>query len=442
MTGRRRPVRSNYGRWRYALVVLLTLIAVFYLSGWLYTVAQTGSEVLALYFFAWLVQFFFTPAVDAMARRGVPRLLAVSLVYLALGLAAFILLAVTIPALYNQGERLARELANPRTYQGISQSTRSIELFVEAHFHVSHSQVQKFTQEYSVSLQHGAFTAGSKLNQFINSHLNDVGIGSGAAVFLNLLGALNVFLLDTAIVLILAFYMMLDGHKLVRQALAYFPPAVDEVMESVHLTINRKFGGYLRGQVLIALSFGFLVYLISLGFNLRYPLPVAASAAVLMLIPLVGAFLSIAPPLIAYVLVHVADATFPVIPFVLLFFFLAVVQHIVINLLAPRVMGSVMNMHPLVVMLGLLLGTKLAGFWGAIFGVPVLGVLLDTVDHIYRYVMERRYGFRLEPPEDERDAQLPRTWPVRRFPQRAVLGWRAPRRDRLPAARRRARRRP
>jgi hypothetical protein len=67
-------------------------------------------------------------------------------------------------------------------------------------------------------------------------------------------------------------------------------------------------------------------------------------------------------------------------------------------------MGTAMDMHPLLVMLGLLLGAKLAGIWGAIFGVPVFGVILDTTDLIYRRVMERRYGFH-PPSRAEMDAE-------------------------------------
>jgi predicted lipid-binding transport protein (Tim44 family) len=82
-----------------------------------------------------------------------------------------------------------------------------------------------------------------------------------------------------------------------------------------------------------------------------------------------------------------------VVGLIALLFVLGAVQHVVINVMAPRVMGTAMDMHPLLVMLGLLLGAKLAGIWGAIFGVPVFGVILDTTDLIYRRVMERRYGF-------------------------------------------------
>jgi predicted PurR-regulated permease PerM len=384
----------NFRRWLYALVVLLVIIAALYLSGWVFRVAQAGSDILALYFFAWLVQFFFTPVVDFLARRGVPRLLAVSYVYVVVGLAAVVLLIAAVPPLYSQAQHLAGTLGNKHTYTAISTAAQGIEKLVEQKLHVPPSTIQEFTKNYGVSLQNGAFKAGAKLQQLLSSHLTPSNLSTSATTFLSFLGTLNTLLLNVVIVLILAFYMMLDGHKLVRQVLAYFPPAVDEVMEEIHLIINRKFGGYLRGQVILALSYGLLTYLIAVGFGLSYSVLLAVMAAVLMLIPFIGAFAAIVPPLVAFVLMHLATTTaFPVLRFALLFVFLVVAQHIVINLLAPRVMSSAMGMHPLLVLLGLLLGAKLGGLWGAIFGVPVLGVALDTVDVIYRRVMRHRSGF-------------------------------------------------
>lgn len=395
---------NNYARWLYTLVVLLTIIAILYLSGWIFGVLRVGSTIVALYFFAWLLQFFLTPLVDFMARYGVPRVLAVSAVYLAITVLVVLALVVSLPAVYNQGTHLANALANPKTYKVISTMTTAIEKILEQRFHIPPHQIADFTRKYSVSLQNGAFKAGTQLQQLIKGHLTPGNLSNSATAFLNFLGTLNTLFLDFVIVLILAFYMTLDGHKLVRRALAYFPPAVGEVMESVHLIVNRKFGGYLRSQVILAISYGLLTYLVAIGFHLHYVIFIAAFAAVMMLIPFIGAFAAVLPALIGFVLDHAADASFPWLSFLLLLLFLGATQHLVINVFAPRVMSSTVGMHPLLVMLGLLLGAEIAGLWGAIFGVPIFGVLMDTIDLIYRRVMERRYHF--HPPAPDEFAKL------------------------------------
>lgn len=384
---------AHFWRWLFVLIILLTVIATAYVTTWLYDVLSSGGTILALYFSAWLLQFFCTPVVDWLARHGLSRVLAVSCVYLALGVGLVLILITTLPAAIAQGSRLASTLGQRQTYTVISHAAQDVETFVENHFHVPHSQVQEFTRNYSVNLQNGAFKAGTKLQEIINSQLTSRDLNSSATAFLALLNTVNALLLNLVIVAILAFYMMLDGHRLVRQALAYFPPAVSEVIDAIHIIITAKFGGYLRGQIILSFTYGLLTYVIALGFDLHYPIYIGAFAMVMMLIPFIGTIAAIVPPLLAFVLAHLADPSFPLFGLVLLFFVLAAVQHVVINLMAPRVMGNVMGMHPLLVLLGLLLGAQIGGLWGAIFGVPVFGAILESIDLIYRRVMERRYGF-------------------------------------------------
>lgn len=390
-------VQDNYRRWLYALVVLFTIIGGLYLSNWAYGVLRAGSSILALYFMAWLLQFFLTPLVDFLTRRHVPRIIAVSYVYLMLALVVVIALVSVTPVIYGQGQRLARELAKPETYMVIQNTALGIEKFLEQHLGVRHQDISAFTKSYSVNFKNGALNAGKSIRDIIQGYLNFSNIGRSATTFFSFIGTINAIFLNLVIVLILAFYMTLDGHKLMHRVMAYFPPAVGEVMESVNGIINRKFGGYLRGQVILASSYGLLTYLIAQGFGLPYPIFIAAFAAVMMLIPFVGTFAAIVPPILAYVLMHLTTATFSPLGFLLLLVFLFGSQQIVLNVLAPRVMSSAVGMHPLLVVLGLLLGVKLAGIWGAIFGVPIFGVVAETADLIYRRVMERRFGFR--PPD-------------------------------------------
>jgi len=381
----------NYTRWLYALVVLLTIIAALYLSSWVYGALHAVGNILALYFTAWLLQFFFTPIVDFLERRGVRRPLGVSFVYLVfLAVLGFTLVPATLAAA-NQAQQLARQVGRPQTYDFIVSTTQAFEKFLREHG-VQQKAIADFTRNYSidVNLKTGAAKAGREIQGIILNRLNASNLRDNVTTFLAFLNSISNLLLNFVIVLLLSFYMTLDGHKLARRGLSYFPSSVGEALGSVNLILNRKFGGYLRGQFILAASYGVLTYIIARGFGLQYDGFIGVFAAVMMLIPFIGAFAAVVPPLVGFALAHVSD--FPVGTFLLLLLFLIISQQIVLNLLAPRVLGSAVGMHPLLVVLGLLLGAKVAGLWGAIFGVPIFAVMLDTVDLFYRRIMDRR-GF-------------------------------------------------
>jgi len=391
--GKHLAVNDNYSRWLFALIVLLTVIAGVYILDWIYGALQAIGSILALYFTAWLVQFFLTPVVDLITRLKVPRVAAVGVVYLAL-IALIVLALVPIGVnMFQQGKNLVTTLAQPGTYDFITRTATNFENLLRQHGGVSQKDIADFTQQWSVSLQKGAVKGGHDLNDFVNRNFNAATLGSSVPVFVGFLSKASTLLLDTIIVLLLSFYMTLDGHKLVHRVLAYFPPAVGEGMESFHMIVNRKFGGYLRGQVILAASYGLLTYIIAFNFGLQsYAVFIAIFAGVMMLIPFIGTFAAVIPPIIGFLLVHASN--FQTGYFILLILFLFGSQQVVLNVLAPRVLSTAVGMHPLLVVLGVLLGTKLAGPWGAIFGVPVFGVILDTVDLVYRRVMDHRYGFR------------------------------------------------
>jgi predicted PurR-regulated permease PerM len=182
---------------------------------------------------------------------------------------------------------------------------------------------------------------------------------------------------------------------------------VAEVLQSVFAIVNRKFGGYLRGQLILAVCYGVLTFVITWVFGLTYGAFIAVFAAVMMLVPFVGTYAAIIPPIIGFILLHIPDPSFPFGSFGLLLLLLILSQQLVINVLSPRVMGSALGMHPILVVLGLLLGVKVAGLWGAIFGVPVFGVLTETADLVYRRVVERRFGFHPPGPADRHDGAAP-----------------------------------
>jgi predicted PurR-regulated permease PerM len=398
---------SSFRRWLFALVVLLVIIATIYVAGWAYGVLRDNSNIVALFFTAWLLQFFLSPVVDFLTRRNLPRLLAVAYVYLVLALAVVILFVALIPGIYTQATRLVDTLTHQSTQDqissAISHTTQTIQRFLVDQLHVSKEDVNNFTKQYSFSVRNGVISAGKSLQKLALQFLAPGNILVGASNVVNVFNALSSALINFVVVLVLAFYMTLDGPRLMRQFLGYFPPVVGQTMGQVSAIVNRKFAGYLRGQIILATVYGFLTYLVALKFDLSYPLLIGVFAAVMMLIPFIGTFIAIVPPLLVYIVTH----PFHLPTFVILFVLLVASQQVVLQFLAPRVMGTAVGMHPLLVVLGLLLGIKVAGLWGAIFGVPVFGVVVDTVDLIYRRFMAQRYGFYPHATRDGDDAAGP-----------------------------------
>jgi hypothetical protein len=87
-----------------------------------------------------------------------------------------------------------------------------------------------------------------------------------------------------------------------------------------------------------------------------------------MLIPFFGPPLALLPPILA-------TAVFSPGWFLIVAPALLVIQTVLVNYLQPRLMREALGMHPILVLVGLLVGAQVAGLWGALFGIPVFAVL-------------------------------------------------------------------
>jgi hypothetical protein len=106
------------------------------------------------------------------------------------------------------------------------------------------------------------------------------------------------------------------------------------------------------------------------AFNLDYVLVASIVAGLAMVVPLVGGLLAIVPPvLVALVTPRAADKWW------ILLIILVVVQAVMIQVVSPRIMSQAIGMHPLFTVAALLIGLQVAGPWGALFGIPVAGVI-------------------------------------------------------------------
>ena len=157
-------------------------------------------------------------------------------------------------------------------------------------------------------------------------------------------------------------------------------------------------GGYLRGQLVMAATIGAIAGLGCWLLGLPYALVLGVLAGLFELVPMFGPILSAVPAVLVALFLP-----FPTVLWVALFFF--AVQQVESNILGPRITGHAVGLHPLGALFALLAGLQLAGVLGALFAVPVAGILWVLVAAAYR-------GGVAEPPPFSR-YRRPATTPTR-----------------------------
>ena len=178
------------------------------------------------------------------------------------------------------------------------------------------------------------------------------------------LGAVGNLLL----VVVLSLYMVADRDRITAFMFWLVPTNYRAQAEVLEEAVSRSFGGFIRGQVITGLAFAAISFLASVAFGLDFVPVTTAVAGVLMAIPFFGPFVAWAPPVLVAMFTK-SDALLPV------GIVVAIGWLVVMNWLQPRIMATSLRIHPIVVLGSVLVGLKIAGIPGAIFGIPIAAVI-------------------------------------------------------------------
>jgi len=176
---------------------------------------------------------------------------------------------------------------------------------------------------------------------------------------------------------IFLFYIMKDAEKLKSGFYSAFSPWVAEHTRNIISIIERVLGRYIRAQLLLGFFVAYLCLVGLLILRIDFAPALAAFAGVTELIPILGPWIGGA----AAVIVTLAVAPGKAIWVALLFLIVQLVEN---SLLVPRIQGGYLRIHPALLVVLLVLGAYIAGFWGIILAAP----LTATIVEIYRYVRQ------------------------------------------------------
>jgi len=192
------------------------------------------------------------------------------------------------------------------------------------------------------------------------------------------------FFLDLFLVLIISFYFIIDREKINKEFYNLTPKKWHQHMSFIQELIDSTFASFIRVQLVFALLSGIGTWIVLRIFNNDFAASTALLSGILTIIPLVGPVLAIIPPLLIPLLTNTTQAIF-------IFLALVIMQQIIFNVIGPKLLSRAFKLHPVIVLLSFLIGYKLAGGFGAIFAVPVLGILVVVIHEISHHFINQNH---------------------------------------------------
>jgi predicted PurR-regulated permease PerM len=141
--------------------------------------------------------------------------------------------------------------------------------------------------------------------------------------------------------------------------------------------MDKIIGGFIRSQIILSLIVMVLTFFVLVAFKIKFPIVIAFINGVANIIPYFGPIIGLFPAFIAALSESSNKAILIGITFIVL-------QEIESSIIAPKVMGESIGMHPVFVMIVLLIGGKFFGALGLIFSIPVGGVIKVTWNYLIR----------------------------------------------------------
>ncbi len=341
--------KMGIGAWSIVGVLALLWVGIWILGRAEILIAPVVLSVALIYVL--------NPIVNRLATRGVPRLLGGFIAFLVLIGVIVLIGFLVVPSVREQATSFTNDL--PSLYEN---TTEQIEILLD---NFGFSNVTLPTYEEAQSF----LDDPENQDRFISAITERLG-----AVTSGILEAILVFFIAPVI----AFYVLIDLPRIREESEELIPQGNREEVIHVSRNLGHAVGGFLRGQVFVAIIVGVLT---SVGFaliGLKFWLIIGMTAGFLNIIPFVGPWVGGGLGFI----VGLVDGDLSKALLAALVAF--IVQQIDNNFVSPTVLRATVRLHPAVVILVLLLGGAVGGLWGVLLAVPVTASVKIIAGHLWR----------------------------------------------------------
>ncbi len=192
-----------------------------------------------------------------------------------------------------------------------------------------------------------------------------------------LLHSLFTLLLNMVLVTTLSIYLLFEGKSISNWLRHRTPLSQRERIAFLIQTVERSVGGYIRGTLVINAVTGLLIGIGVHLLGVPYPFLLAVLTFFLSFIPIVGGFIILA----VSVLFALPEGWVTILLVAIL---LIVLQGVLIGqIIGPRILGQAVGLHPIIAICALLVGGGLFGLLGALFAVPIAGIVQTCLQALW-----------------------------------------------------------
>lgn len=341
--------------WIKRLVLVLVILAAAFS---LYVI----RNALIPLFVSMLIAYLLTPLADFLENRGLGRILAISLTFVLFFTLLFLIALYLIPIINNELKGFTAGM--PRYLGTVNQEILDL---------------QERIASYLPSVRE--VDLGGRVQRVILERLQTL------PTFV-----INIFSVFPLLILVplISFFFLKDGKRIKRGFFNSLPNRYFETVYGLLYEIDRKIGSYIRGQLLRSTIIGCLTFLGLRLFGLKYSLLLGIFAGLMNLIPYAGPLIGAIPAVVLAALNQAGEQAllshlsfFPLVVHII--FVYLVVQTLDAVWIAPYILGWSVDIHPLGIVLLLLFGNQLFGWWGIILAVPVASIFQLIFQAVYSH---------------------------------------------------------
>jgi predicted PurR-regulated permease PerM len=226
-----------------------------------------------------------------------------------------------------------------------------------------------------------------ELRDDISDSGSDQSIGESISLAREVAGSIFDAVLLTILAPIVAFYLLVDLPHVAASADSLVPEGAKDQVHLVSRRLNRAIGGFFRGQLIVAFIVGVMSSAGLWVIGLPFWFIVGMLAGVFNIIPLIGPWVGGALGVV--VAFAAGDGTTQAIWVVVV---MVVAQQIDNHFVSPVVMQRTVHLHPVAVIMALLAGGTLFGFFGLFMAVPTAAIVKIIASHLWRtYVLGQSF---------------------------------------------------